>query len=281
MEPSKIRALCYADVFSFPLKRKELAKFEIRSSNIKTSTKSKIHKAKYETTSGYYFLKGRQNIVTVRKAREQYTNKKLQVARRVLKLFCKIPTIMLIAVTGTVAAGNARENDDTDIFIISKTNWLWTTRFLVVALASLLGIRRKPHDKNVADKLCFNMYCDSMHMTIPENEQDEFSANEIARMKILWGREETEEKFYYQNRWVKNYLPNFQFSIINNQIISNNQQSIFNPVEVIFKYMQLFIMRGKRTNEVISDGYLRFHPRDARVWILKQYHKRLRQYRLE
>jgi len=37
-------------------------------------------------------------------------------------------------------------------------------------------------------------------------------------------------------------------------------------------------MRKKRTTEVVSDGIIRFHPQDARNWILKAYKKRLKNY---
>ena len=54
-----------------------------------------------------------------------------------------------------------------------------------------------------------------------------------------------------------------------------------NLSEVTLKQLQIAYMQNQRTKEIISDAYLRFHPDDAREWILREYQKRLRKYGLE
>lgn len=273
---SILRTLCYSDIFDFPL-----TKFELSSYLIKSSGSSQAHKNHYRCSSGYYYLRGRKRLVPIRKKRESHSKAKRKRARQVLRFLRFLPSVQLIAITGAVAANNAKQDDDIDVMIVTTPRWLWTTRFVIIVLADILHIRRRPHDVHVSDKFCFNMFLDTRHMAVPQKEQDLFSANEIAHMKILWGRGDIKKRFYYENRWIKKYLPTIHYSILNNQSPLNTQQSIVNPIEFILKHVQLFIMRSKRTSEVIKDGYLRFHPRDARKWIMKEYTKRLRKYGLE
>lgn len=46
-------------------------------------------------------------------------------------------------------------------------------------------------------------------------------------------------------------------------------------LEPIARVVQLWYMRNHRTHEVISDTSLRFHPKDARVWIKRKLRTRL------
>ena len=54
-----------------------------------------------------------------------------------------------------------------------------------------------------------------------------------------------------------------------------------NFIELGLELFQLTYMKSRRTNEVVRDGYLRFHPKDARKWILKKYKRNLQKYGLE
>lgn len=58
---------------------------------------------------------------------------------RLLELF---PQILLIALCNSRAMGETDENSDIDLFIIAKKGNLWTVRFIVTALTSMLGVRR-------------------------------------------------------------------------------------------------------------------------------------------
>jgi predicted nucleotidyltransferase len=60
-----------------------------------------------------------------------------------LLLFFLFPQIHMVALCNSRAMGEADENSDIDLFIITKKGNLWTARFLVTALTSLLGVRRR------------------------------------------------------------------------------------------------------------------------------------------
>ena len=46
-------------------------------------------------------------------------------------------------------------------------------------------------------------------------------------------------------------------------------------LEPVAKYLQLWYMRRHRTHEVLTDTVLRFHPKDARVWVKRKLAARL------
>jgi len=50
---------------------------------------------------------------------------------------------------------------------------------------------------------------------------------------------------------------------------------LLNLVETSLKKFQLWYMRNRRTTEVIKNGVIRFHPEDARVWVMEKYKERL------
>ncbi len=49
----------------------------------------------------------------------------------------------MVALCNSRAMGEADENSDIDLFIIAKKGNLWTTRFIVTFITTLLGVRRR------------------------------------------------------------------------------------------------------------------------------------------
>lgn len=52
-------------------------------------------------------------------------------------------------------------------------------------------------------------------------------------------------------------------------------EKIFSKLEALARWAQLKYMASRRTVEVVEPGRIRFHPQDARDWVLKEYQKRL------
>lgn len=50
---------------------------------------------------------------------------------------------------------------------------------------------------------------------------------------------------------------------------------ILTQLEALSKRLQLEYMASRRTTEVIEPGRIRFHPQDARKWVLSRYQLRL------
>jgi predicted nucleotidyltransferase len=272
-----LHTLIYADLFDYPLTEDEVWKWLIGKCSNATMLQCynalKDHK-NIQEKDGYYFLKGRTKIVQIRQQREKWSVKKLKIAQRVTNFLKYIPSIKLIGVSGALALDNVKKDDDIDLFIVSENKLVWTTRFFATFLMELMGVRRHPNEKETNDKICLNMFVDEDHLQIAKDEKDLFSAHEVAQLKPLYDRDEIYGKFLKANDWVKEYLPNAiskDTRLIRYNDSKKRNLRLFNILEKLLYVIQLWYMRGHRTKEVIKDGIIRFHPKDARERILRRF----------
>jgi hypothetical protein len=96
----------------------------------------------------------------------------------------------------------------------------------------------------------------------------------------LWEQNGAYQRFLRSNRWVAGYLPNAwkeKNTIKVDRMYTSFPLVIFlmRLLEWPAKQLQLWYMGRHRTNEVITDTTLRFHPQDARVWIKRKFAARL------
>ncbi len=292
LQQAVLRTLSYADVFDYPLKPQEVWQYligqkvqspEMRQKALwQTSEVLKLVKAKKE----YVFLNGREKLVELREKREKWSRKKLRLAKKLVERLKLIPWVKMVGVSGSLAIANSPETDDIDILIVCSEDRLWLTRLASVLLLEALGKRRRPDDREVRDKICLNMFLDKAHLSVPEKERDLFSAHEVCQLKILWDKEGIAENFFRENRWIKKYLPNslnltFENKHVKPEKLFGPEYLVFGLLESVVKKLQLWYMRNRRTTEVISEGVIRFHPQDARGWVLREYGLRLRKLGLD
>jgi hypothetical protein len=226
----------------------------------------------------YVFLPGRAHLVSKRKTREAWSRKKWPMARRAALLLRHVPGILCVGVTGALAVGNAGKDDDIDLLCLTRRGWLWTGRLFATLLLDMLGIRRRPGDTNVSDKMCLNMFLAEDSFALPRGERDLFSAHEVLQMVPLWERDGAYGKFLRANSWVKEFLPNAweqKYPVPSIQY-QEKQNTAFSLLESAATWLQLRHMERRRTNEVITEGALRFHPKDARVWVRDAFARRAR-----
>lgn len=275
-----IRAtVAYSDIFDYPLSRAEISLWGIGGVPDSFPMPDGIFEKK-----GYMFLPGRGHTVALREYKHETGKGKWAMAMRVARMFSLIPTVLCIGVTGGLAMDNAGEDDDVDLFFVTRRGSLWTTRMLVTVMAELMGVRRHPHDHSVSGKVCLNMFMAEEDLEIPASEQDLFAAHEVLQMKPVWVRGDAYVKFLDANRWSAYFLPNAwkkvwtdaHANVRSMQTTSYSMVYILaRLIEPFIKSIQLAYMKNKRTHEVIRSSMIRFHPRDARVWIRKKLQKRL------
>jgi predicted nucleotidyltransferase len=210
-EKSLLQTLAYADVFDYPLTFEEIHCFLIGQKTTKSKVKALAEKSTLvNCQDSFYFFKNRREIVSFRKKRKKWSQGKLIIAKQVAGWLKLIPSIKMIAVTGTLAMENSTEDDDIDLLVISRKNCLWLTRLFTVLLTELIAKRRRPKDKEFKNKICLNMFLDENHLRIPKQEQNLFTAHEVCQLKPLWQKEKIYQKFLKENQWVKQFLPNWK-----------------------------------------------------------------------
>lgn len=278
-----IATVAYSDIFDFPLTRDEVYTWGVGGVSRTFFIPSILSK-----THGYICLPKRERVIALREEKASMTSDKWHSAHMMARVFSWIPTVMLVGVTGGLAMDNAHKADDIDLFFVAKPKTMWATRMIVTAVAELMRVRRRPHDDAVSNKVCLNMFMTEDSLSLPLSERDLFAAHEVLQMKPLWDRGGVHTKMLEANRWVSYFLPNAWKYIYKNsrknaqlqrvgffQIIGGMLIQIMEPFG---KTAQLLYMKNKRTSEVIRSGMIRFHPRDARVWVYEKFQKRLKHY---
>ena len=259
----------YFDIFSYPLTLDELSVFLIGKKLIKSSLKKEIKKYSFiEQKDEYYFLAGREELVPLRKMRDEISNEKKLKAANMVRLLSKIPTIEAIALSGSVACGNARPGDDIDLFFITRKNSVWISRFFVYFLLKVTDSIR--NDTLTSDRFCPNMFVDEDMLLI--KTQNLYIASEITHLIPLFERKSAFFEFIAQNDWILKFFPNYKN--LNTKMDKASRKkyrfisSVLLPFELVFFSAQYLAMKRKITNEKISLSRIQFHPEDLSRKIL-------------
>lgn len=278
-----LATLCYSDIFDYPLSDAEVSRWLAFVPRSPRRSISSLHIPGTERREGFWYLSGRSRLVVMRKKRAAWAKEKWAIARGVGRFLRLIPSLALVGVTGGLAMDNAGEGDDIDFFCITAPRTLWISRLLATLCVTVLGRRRRPGDIKVRNKICLNMFMTSDALGVVPHERDLFSAHEVLQMRPVWQRGTVYGQFLQKNQWVKMYLPNAWEDTYQGSS-SKREQSIFfwnicigmlRSFEPLARWGQRVYMNHRRTNEVISDTVLRFHPHDARGWIKEKLGKRL------
>jgi len=216
LEKAIFKTLVYADVFDYPLTASQIGQFLITEKKtsqlvINQTLNFMVKQKRLGSLGRFYFLPGKQVIVTQRLKRKKLSLQKIKIALGVARWLKLVPTIKMVAVTGALAMNNSAQDDDIDFLIVTTRNRLWLTRLLTVLLIELIASRRRPADREVKDKICLNMFLDEAHLAVPKNERDLFIAHEVCQLKPLWDRDSVYQKFISQNQWSQKYLANWKF----------------------------------------------------------------------
>jgi len=300
LEKSILATLVYYDVLDRPLTGWEIFKYLIRIKNINLNQVLDVLENSLELNklinqkNGFYFLKGRQIIIEERIKRHKIADRKWKKAKQTIKLFQMIPFVKMIAVSGSLAMNNTRENSDIDLLIITKTGRIWTCRWLITIFSHLIGKRR--HGILTKDRFCLNHYLTEKSLKIPYKSL--YNAQTYAHLTLFWQvKNNLYKRFQKANQWINDYLSfypivkkgylkeiklNEFFSIIRKFKEFFLDGIIGNFIEFILKKIQqarikkdpLTYQSGGRV--VLSDHQLEFHPNSPEKWILEKYNQKMK-----
>lgn len=271
-----INTLLYSDIFDFPLTSEEIwfylsSNKYIPREDFETALKLK---SGFEKKGSYYYLTGRGELVEHRKLKEKNSKKQLKMAKKVLGILSKIPTVRLVGISGSLALSASEVSDDIDVFIITEKNSLWLTRFLAGTMLILQRKYRWKNDKEPANKFCLNMLI-SDGFIFPKEKQDLYIAHEIAQLLPLYERKNAYSNFLKTNAWILRFMPNVgqkKIQKVSTGIVGKLGEFLLRVLfaEVLFEFIQKQYM-GAITKETLEKNILAFHPNDYRQEILKRY----------
>ncbi len=249
-----LETIAWFDVFDWPLNLAELQKYaQLESSDeIPNDSLKSI-----ENINGFYFLKGRQEIIRKRIFRQKIAIKKIKVGKFAAEILSFIPFVKMVAICNDLAYFNAPEESDIDFFIVVKSGKIWTARFFSTAALFFLGLWR--HGKKIKNRICLSFFITDSNLNLEEiaYKNDIYLKYWILQIIPLFDRKDIYQKFLEKNFWATNEFPNFFPNIpsLKIKIREKKSQIIFekildnwfgNFLEKVLKKFQLKIMDLKK-----------------------------------
>jgi hypothetical protein len=282
-----LKTITWFDLFSQPLTSWEIYKYlnyPASYNDIILSLENLSDKISFK--DGFFFLIGRENIITDRFKKYNYFKRKIKKARIFTKLISIWPSILGVAVSNTIGDHNLKDSGDIDLLIITKANKIWSGRFICTLIAKILGLR--PNTKTKRDKICLSFYISSNNLNLEKylyNEQDLYFVYCLTDLTIIYNYNNIWSEFYKENIFLKKYLPNNPEPIFNKENIDNNfkLRLVGNRLENFLKKFQLYIMPknlkdqvGQSSGVILDDDIIKLFLIDKRPEFINLFNNRIK-----
>jgi hypothetical protein len=196
------RSVLYAALFDYPLTLAQLRQTLIESAQTPTEilgayNRSGVLQAVVDYRDGFFFLRGRPELLDERRRREARSRAFLRRHRTLLALVTSLPYVRMVALSGSIAHLNLEGDGDLDLFIVTRGRRVWSVTVAVVVLAKLLRRRRT---------VCANFVVADSHLALEQG--DLFTASQIVHLRPIVGRD-VFLQFVAANPFVRRFYPNF------------------------------------------------------------------------
>ena len=279
--------LSYTDQFSFPLSSDEvyqrLIKMRATKPQVKQALQQLLTNKLVNRQSQFYHLYKSSDLKKTRTLRAKYSATKWAETKEFVRLVNWLPGLKAIFVTGSLAMDNAKKDDDLDFMLVTSKNTLWLIRPLVTLLALWRGKARLRH-LHASNSWCLNMWLTEQSLQLPRQNRNLYTAYEVCQATCIWDQADIQAKFLQENKWVKNYLPNY-YEQKNSKLITPNQklklrsQKIFIVhcalciVNTLVFLLQRSYMAWHLSNEQVDLQRAFFHPRKTKQLVMKRLRK--------
>jgi hypothetical protein len=244
-----LTTIVYYDILDYPLSSFEVWKYLIRNGNEEENLEYKKETMLADVTKeldgselrkyieehlGFYFLKGRSNLVNNRIEKNKISEKKLKIIRKVVWFLRMMPFVRMVGVTGRVAMKNAGAKSDLDLLVVLKQGKIFTGRTLVTLLVHLLGKRR--YGNKITNRICLNYFITDNSLEV--STKDIFSSSEYTFIFPMFGFE-TFKKFQLANGWIADFKDNYRIDKLPNLKLLKDSffsKNIRNIGEKIFSF---------------------------------------------
>jgi len=201
-ERAFLQSVVYAALFDYPLTPAQLRESLLGQTADETTLmrwhdESAYLKATVDFVDGYFFPRGRHDVLDTRAEREAISRTMLREMTGPLNLVTRMPFVRLVALSGSLAHLNASEDADLDLFVITSPGRVWTVTVATLLVARLRGWRKR---------LCLNYVISERALWIAP--ADLFSANQIVHLQPIRGGD-AYQRFLEANHFVERFYPNF------------------------------------------------------------------------
>jgi hypothetical protein len=127
-----------------------------------------------------------------------------ELAYRIGKNFDKV---LFVGISGSVAAGYPKGEDDIDLVIITKKDTLWLCRLQIWIWAKRNKIEMRSYGgKEVKDAFCFNVWLEEDYLAVPKGKRNLRSAVDLILLTPLVDKGGLMRKLVKSNMWAKKYV---------------------------------------------------------------------------
>lgn len=300
-----INTIIYFDLFDYPLSLAEIYQYlyteGMQGGNFSLDdiqecfNSSETIKRLVAAERGFYFLKGRQEIINIRLERYKLAESKYKLALRAINIYKFLPFLKLIAVCNSLSYNNAKEGSDIDLFVVTAKDRIWMTRLSMMIITLFLGLR-PPKDK-VKDKICLSFYVtdDNLDLSKIKIAKDDIYLDFwLASLQPIYQRGNFYDKLLGENLWLKKYFPNFlpkelgvrlriEDTSFSKAVVETKEYMLDGQLgdwlESKVKKLQRKMMSQKKKDMavigdnrvIINDQMLKFHETDRRLEYLEKF----------
>ena len=277
-----IKKIAFFDLFNYPLTAYEIRKelnSEIEQEKIIKILSQEIVLPiairKIEGKNGFYFLVGREQILSDRQKRYNYSYRKIKIARRFARVFSFCPFVQAIALANSIGGHNLRDESDIDFFIITSARRIWLSRLYCAGLAKILN--RRPTENNKKDKLCLSFYVSEDRLDLSDLKlkgEDPYFDCWRRSLVLLYNRNEAYKNFLSANfgsgdKYANAKISKFLFFTFLEKIAKKWQLAVMSP-----------LLRAKMNDSdgvVINDKILKLYTHDRRREYAEKYGNKIRE----
>lgn len=203
MSEKILRILIYFNLFSYPLKKGEIAAYagtsEDESQQLEEALHSLVESRIIFLHEDFYHINPDISIVERRIKGNALTLRRMKTAIRFSKIIARFPYVRGVFLSGSISKGFMSVKDDIDYFIITSPGRVWLTR-------TLLTLFKKIFLLNSYRNFCINFFLDDEHLAM--RERDLYTATEIVFLLPTYNYDLYLEMLS-MNDWVRNFYPTF------------------------------------------------------------------------
>lgn len=160
-----------------------------------------------QTSNGRFCLRENQSLNGQKINDENRASELWRKVKKVRWLFQLIPNIRMVAVCNTLAINHAEETSDIDLFVVTKKNRMFTTRFILTAILHL--VRQRRHGSKIKGRFCLSLFVDESYLNLGSLQllpYDIYLAYWIKTLQPLIGKKTYVNFLEINRKWLSRYF---------------------------------------------------------------------------
>jgi len=287
LEQSILKTICWFSVFGRPISRFEVWKWLLEPSRsydlaevLRCIDLSPWVKERIVERDGYCLLREQEQqseyMIQTRSFHYVDAVQKYQKLKRAASYIRLFSGVRFVAAVNSIAWFDTGKESDIDLYIVTKPNRIWSTRFWTVAPFLLFG--RRP-GATTEDPFCFSFFATTKMLALDSlrlKEGDHYLAFWLKSLVPIFDAENFLGTIRQQNIWADRMLPHVSLRPIHRQHQPSVPRIFSIPSFGLSEFVYRFISRRRfpkhireRANLdstiVISDEMLKFHEKDRRA----------------